>query len=58
MKPGRVFPGVGFGNGRMPVATVKKTPLKRLFSPQTGRKKQVFPCPETVSGKGAFNIYR
>jgi hypothetical protein len=55
MKPGRVsrfFPGFGFGNGWMPVAspsqndlpvaTVKKNLLKRLFLPKYGGKNRVF----------------
>ena len=36
----------------LPVATVKKNPLKQLFPTQTGEKKRGYPSPGGDKGKG------
>jgi hypothetical protein len=60
MKPGRVsrfFPGFGFGSGRMPVGTVKKNVLNRLFSTGADKEKWGYPSPKDARSKCPFNLY-
>jgi hypothetical protein len=42
----------------LPVDTVKKNPLKRLFLTGAGEEKQGYPSTEFVCGKGVFNLDR